>query len=127
MVLREIETIDPDHTGPAQERIELARSIIDHALDPDAIEQWNVEGRPLPSIPDVVASRGEAIDEAIIGIDELGRFNVWGYDSTIDHWAIVDELLNAGQAHEALVALEEDPPSSMEYLILPVNQVPRPE
>ena len=127
-VLRQIDTIDPEHTGPTLERIELARSIIELALDPDAIAQWNLEGRPLPSIPETVASRGEAIDGAVSGIAPMvgpARFDVWAYNADVDVWVVVDPELSPGEARAALKALEEDPPSGVEYMMLPVNETPR--
>ena len=121
LILREIETIDPEHPGPVLEKIELARSIVGRALDPDDIAEWNDAGRPLASIPDKITQRGDQIDQ----LYDTARYNVWMYDPQNDDWVTVNEAINLEDAREVVGQLEADPRIGIEYLILPISEVPR--
>jgi len=129
-VLREITTIDatdPEQIGWVTERIELARSLIDKTLDPADVERWNIEGRPLPSIPDVIARRGAAIDSyvgAIYASVGLDRFNIWAYDPRNDAWSMVDGPLNPEEAREALRERFMTAPVDIEYEMVAVEDDP---
>jgi hypothetical protein len=112
---------------PIELRCERALAILDNAIDPEDVQRWNKEGRPLPSLPDIIAERGLAIDNYVgalyrsVGLD---RFNIWGYDARHDDWFLVDETLAVDEARRTLAERDGNAPTDVEYLMLPVGEDP---